>query len=188
MAEIGRAALFGKLNSMAYKSIEGATVFCKMRGNPYVELVHWWHQVLQQPDSDFHRIIRHFNLNLSKLAADLVATQVLPSDRTLLVERFRDELGDWRLVVHSPYGARVHAPEPPTRWSPICRHLCVTICWRASRPDWPVNSRPSMPVRRSWSGKACSCGGCCGFSSTWSRPSSRISRREACPTLFPQSG
>ena len=73
MAEIGRAALFGKLNSMAYKSIEGATVFCKMRGNPYVELVHWWHQVLQQPDSDFHRIIRHFNLNLSKLAADLVA-------------------------------------------------------------------------------------------------------------------
>ena len=33
-----------------------------------------------------------------------------PSDRTLLVERFRDELGDWRLVVHSPYGTPVHAP------------------------------------------------------------------------------
>ncbi len=38
------------------------------------------------------------------------ATSVLPSDRTLLVERFRDELGDWRLVLHSPYGAQVHAP------------------------------------------------------------------------------
>jgi len=38
------------------------------------------------------------------------ATRVLPSDRTLLVERFRDELGDWRLVVHSPYGTPVHAP------------------------------------------------------------------------------
>ncbi|WP_298507626.1 ATP-dependent helicase [uncultured Nocardioides sp.] len=38
------------------------------------------------------------------------ATQVLPSDQTLLVERFRDELGDWRLVVHSPYGTPVHAP------------------------------------------------------------------------------
>ncbi|CUR55727.1 putative ATP-dependent helicase lhr [metagenome] len=38
------------------------------------------------------------------------ATQVLPSDRTLVVERFRDELGDWRLVVHSPYGTPVHAP------------------------------------------------------------------------------
>ena len=38
------------------------------------------------------------------------ATGVLPSDRTLVVERFRDELGDWRLVVHSPYGTPVHAP------------------------------------------------------------------------------
>ncbi len=38
------------------------------------------------------------------------ATNVLPSDRTLLVERFRDELGDWRLVLHSPFGAQVHAP------------------------------------------------------------------------------
>ena len=35
---------------------------------------------------------------------------MLPSDRTLVVERFRDELGDWRLVVHSPYGTPVHAP------------------------------------------------------------------------------
>ncbi|HET9842782.1 MAG TPA: ATP-dependent helicase, partial [Nocardioides sp.] len=40
----------------------------------------------------------------------LEATGVLPSDRTLVVERFRDELGDWRLVVHSPYGTPVHAP------------------------------------------------------------------------------
>ncbi len=38
------------------------------------------------------------------------ATRLLPTDRTLLVERFRDELGDWRLVLHSPYGAQVHAP------------------------------------------------------------------------------
>src|SRR4051795_12302035 len=38
------------------------------------------------------------------------STGVLPSDRTLVVEKFRDELGDWRLVVHSPYGTPVHAP------------------------------------------------------------------------------
>ena len=38
------------------------------------------------------------------------ATRVVPSDSTLVVERFRDELGDWRLVVHSPYGTPVHAP------------------------------------------------------------------------------
>lgn len=38
------------------------------------------------------------------------ATGRLPTDRTLIVERFRDELGDWRLVLHSPYGLPVHAP------------------------------------------------------------------------------
>ena len=49
MSEINRAALFGKLNPLAYRAIEGATVFCKLRGNPYVELVHWLHQILQTP-------------------------------------------------------------------------------------------------------------------------------------------
>ncbi len=37
------------------------------------------------------------------------ATRVIPSDRTVVVERFRDEIGDWRLCVLSPYGGRVHA-------------------------------------------------------------------------------
>ncbi|WP_179794038.1 ATP-dependent helicase [Actinomycetospora corticicola] len=38
------------------------------------------------------------------------ATRHVPSDRTIVVERFRDELGDWRIVVHSPFGAQVNAP------------------------------------------------------------------------------
>ncbi|ODR22034.1 ATP-dependent helicase [Mycobacterium gordonae] len=38
------------------------------------------------------------------------ATRVVPTDTTLLVERFRDELGDWRVVLHSPYGLQVHGP------------------------------------------------------------------------------
>ncbi len=38
------------------------------------------------------------------------ATGTVPSDRTLVVERFRDELGDWRVILHSPYGMQVHAP------------------------------------------------------------------------------
>jgi len=38
------------------------------------------------------------------------ATGHVPSDRTLVVERFRDELGDWRVIMHSPYGMQVHAP------------------------------------------------------------------------------
>ncbi|WP_018655106.1 ATP-dependent helicase [Actinomadura flavalba] len=47
---------------------------------------------------------------VSYLTEQREATGHLPDDRTLVVERFRDELGDWRLVVHSPLGARVHAP------------------------------------------------------------------------------
>ncbi|MCX6399391.1 MAG: ATP-dependent helicase [Propionibacteriales bacterium] len=47
---------------------------------------------------------------LTYLREQVEATRVLPSDATILVERFRDELGDWRLAVHSPYGTAVHAP------------------------------------------------------------------------------
>jgi type VI secretion system protein VasG len=45
-----------------------------MRGNAYVETVHWLHQLLQQQDSDVLRIIKHFGLDGSRLATDLVAT------------------------------------------------------------------------------------------------------------------
>jgi len=38
------------------------------------------------------------------------ATRHVPDDRTIVVERFRDEIGDWRVAVHSPFGAQVHAP------------------------------------------------------------------------------
>ncbi|MCF6236934.1 MAG: type VI secretion system ATPase TssH [Gammaproteobacteria bacterium] len=83
MAEIGRVALFGKLNSVGYKTIEGATVFCKLRGNPYVELVHWLHQVLQLQDSDLHRIIKQFDINPSTLTKDFTeALDRLPRGST----------------------------------------------------------------------------------------------------------
>jgi type VI secretion system protein VasG len=74
MSDISRAALFGKLNSLAYKSVEGATVFCKLRGNPYVELVHFMHQVLQLQNSDLHSIVRALDLNAGRLARDLTTT------------------------------------------------------------------------------------------------------------------
>src|SRR5215469_15265350 len=73
MAEIKRTTLFGKLNPVGYKAIEAATVFCKMRGNPYVETVHWLHQLLQSQDTDVHRIVKHFELDPSRVAADLIA-------------------------------------------------------------------------------------------------------------------
>ena len=58
MSEISRTALFGKLNPLAYKAVESATVLCKMRGNPYVELVHWLHQLMQHQDGDLQQLIR----------------------------------------------------------------------------------------------------------------------------------
>ncbi|BAQ77744.1 MULTISPECIES: type VI secretion system ATPase TssH [Pseudomonas] len=87
MGEISRAALFGKLNSVAYKAIEAATVFCKLRGNPYVELAHWLHQLLQLADSDLHRIIRQFNLEPARLAKDLTeALDRLPRGSTSITD------------------------------------------------------------------------------------------------------
>ncbi|SDW62814.1 type VI secretion system ATPase TssH [Nitrosomonas communis] len=83
MGEISRAALFGKLNRVAYKAMEGATVFCKLRGNPYVELEHWLQQILQTQDSDLHRIIKHFQLDASRLAKDMIeALDRLPRGAT----------------------------------------------------------------------------------------------------------
>ncbi|HET6788646.1 MAG TPA: AAA family ATPase, partial [Aquabacterium sp.] len=61
----------GKLNPLAYKAIESATVFCKLRGNPYVELQHWLFQILNTQDSDLHRIVKHYELDTSALVADL---------------------------------------------------------------------------------------------------------------------
>ncbi|WP_434810710.1 Lhr family ATP-dependent helicase [Microbacterium sp. bgisy189] len=47
---------------------------------------------------------------LSYLSEQREATGSLPTDRTLTVERSRDEVGDWRVILHSPYGMHVHAP------------------------------------------------------------------------------
>ena len=71
MTEISRANLFGKLNEVGYRSIESATKLCKLRGNPYVELVHWLDQICNQQDSDIHHILRHFDVDLSHLSRDL---------------------------------------------------------------------------------------------------------------------
>jgi type VI secretion system protein VasG len=68
---ITRHALFGKLGGTLFKSVESATAFCKLRGNPYVELVHWLHQIMQLPDSDLHRVLRHCDIDLAVLERDM---------------------------------------------------------------------------------------------------------------------
>lgn len=69
--------------------------------------------------ADADAIERARTLGLDELAArnlltylreQLEAVGHMPTDRSIVVERFRDEMGDWRIVVHSPFGASVHAP------------------------------------------------------------------------------
>jgi type VI secretion system protein VasG len=71
MGDISRVALFGKLDGLAYKAVEGAAVYCKLRGNPYVELAHWINQILQLQNSDLHCIVRAFAVDPSRLARDI---------------------------------------------------------------------------------------------------------------------
>jgi len=83
MTDIRRVSLFSKLNPMLYKALETATAFAKLRGNAYVELVHWLHQILQLQDSDMLRIIKRAGLNLDAVEQDLVrALDRLPHGAT----------------------------------------------------------------------------------------------------------
>src|SRR6478672_11360524 len=60
---------------------------------------------------DEHALDERAAQNLLRfLSEQAAATGALPSDRTIVVERFRDEIGDWRLCILTPFGARVHAP------------------------------------------------------------------------------
>ena len=76
------------------------------------------------PDDAESRLRSQFRLDslaarnlVAYLSEELAATGTLPSDKTIVVERFRDEIGDWRVVLLSPLGARIHAP-----WAMALRH------------------------------------------------------------------
>lgn len=78
--QIRRTALFSRLDPLAYRALEGATTLAKLRGNPQVEIVHWFNQILNEQDSDIHHIIRGFGIDAGRLAADLTAAmEQLPS-------------------------------------------------------------------------------------------------------------
>jgi len=69
------------------------------------------------PAAAIERLVRHHDLDaqaaenlLRYLADQMTAAGVVPDDRTVLIERCRDEMGDWRVCVLSPFGSRIHAP------------------------------------------------------------------------------
>ena len=65
---------------------------------------------LAQLGEDYHLDPRAAQNLLTFLREQAAATGVVPSDRTIVVERFRDEIGDWRVCILTPFGGRVHAP------------------------------------------------------------------------------
>ena len=87
MTEISRASLFGRLDAAALKAIESATSFAKMRGNPYVELAHWIHLLLQDPQGDVAAIRAAFGLDDAQLARDVIASlDLLPRGASAIAD------------------------------------------------------------------------------------------------------
>ncbi|MDR2096669.1 MAG: type VI secretion system ATPase TssH [Treponema sp.] len=73
MAKLKRVQLFSKMDNKAYKAIESATILCKTRGNPYVELTHWVNQILLGGNTDWNEAVRYFALDEAVLAKDMIA-------------------------------------------------------------------------------------------------------------------
>ena len=104
MIQVTPAKLFGRLNSLAYKSMEGATTFCKLRGNQQVETVHWLHQLLKGQDSDVHRIVRHFELDAAVLVNKTGLHPAAETDIEAVCEKARV-----KIVGRIPFDERVPA-------------------------------------------------------------------------------
>ena len=71
---ISRRVLFGKLGLVPFRALESATAFAKLRGNPYIETVHWLHQLWQLPNTDLHLLFSHWNLDKEQFEKDLIAS------------------------------------------------------------------------------------------------------------------
>ncbi|MDY7544839.1 type VI secretion system ATPase TssH [Glaciimonas sp. CA11.2] len=84
---LSRQLLFGKLDLTLFKSIESATTFCKLRGNPYVEIAHWLCHIVKAKDSDLRRIVKHFQIDADCLEIGLEkALSHLPTDASSIID------------------------------------------------------------------------------------------------------
>ena len=87
MPDFKRTTLFGKLDSLAFKAADSAMTFCKMRGNPSFELVHWLHAIVQNSQSDMAILLKHYNVDYSRLATDFTtALDKLPRGASSISE------------------------------------------------------------------------------------------------------
>jgi type VI secretion system protein VasG len=92
MAKLKRQDMFSKLDKAAWKALESATVLCKARGNPYVELAHWLNQIVLAGNTDFTAAAHYFALDETALTRDLVrAMGGLPNGASAIAD-FGDEV------------------------------------------------------------------------------------------------
>jgi type VI secretion system protein VasG len=134
MTEISRVALFGKLNKLGYQAVESATVFCKMRGNPYVELVHWLHQILNGQDNDMLRIVKHYELDPGRIATEMTrALDALPRGASTISD-LSDHLMDamergwvWGSLLYSSSQVRTGHLMLGMLKTPALRNILATI-------------------------------------------------------------
>ncbi|MGX5944808.1 AAA family ATPase [Escherichia coli] len=82
---VSRSALYGKLTKSLFRSLESATSFCKLRANPYVELKHWLHQLIQQPENDIHNVLRHYQITSADVEKALIQQlNILPAGASVI--------------------------------------------------------------------------------------------------------
>ncbi|EJH1737773.1 AAA family ATPase, partial [Escherichia coli] len=82
---VSRSALYGKLTKSLFRSLESATTFCKLRANPYVELTHWLHQLIQQPENDIHNVLRHYQITSADVEKALIQQlNILPAGASVI--------------------------------------------------------------------------------------------------------
>ncbi len=89
-----------------------------------------------EPDDAMTRLQDDYRLDelaaknlIAYLTEEREATGILPTDRTLVLQRFRDEIGDWRVVLLSPFGARVHAPWAMALTQMLRNRFDVDVIW-----------------------------------------------------------
>ena len=138
MAEISRSSLFKRLSTQGFNALESAHAFARLRENPYVELSHWLHQILQSDDTDVHAIIEGLNLDRGQIQSELeAALEKLPRGATS-VQDFSPHLDG--LVERAFVFGSLQYGSPKVRTG----HLLLALLQTASLTGILKNASPTL--------------------------------------------
>jgi type VI secretion system protein VasG len=88
-----------KLNPLLYKSLDSATSFCKLRGHPYVELVHWLHHIHSSQGNDYHKVLSRFGIKFDDLGEHILGAILKIPSGSGSVQDFSNQIID--LIRHA---------------------------------------------------------------------------------------